>query len=142
MLSIDEIKDLMQALDASGLQKLAVKNGEYSILLEKGGCGTGRPAAKVSGREDEPVQGMEPAQERIVEIKAQMVGTFYRAADPESKPFVKEGSVVAPETVVCVLEAMKLFTEVQAECSGEIVEVLVKDGAFVEYGQPLFRVKV
>ena len=70
-----------------------------------------------------------------------MVGTFYCAPDPKAPPFVKVGSVVVPNTVVCVLEAMKIFSEVEAEVEGEITEVLVKDGDFVEFGQPLFRVR-
>lgn len=61
--------------------------------------------------------------------------------DPKAPPFVKVGSVVTPNTVVCVLEAMKIFSEVEAEVEGEITEVLVKDGDFVEFGQPLFRVR-
>ena len=79
--------------------------------------------------------------ETITDITAPMVGTFYCAPDPKAPPFVKVGSVVAPNTVVCVLEAMKIFSEVEAEVEGEITEVLVKDGDFVEFGQPLFRVR-
>ncbi len=137
MLSIEEIKDLMKALDASCLQKVEFKNEEYSLLLEKESHGKAQAAAL-------PVQEGKQASysESLVEIKAPMVGTFYGAADPESEPFVKVGSAVNPDTVVCVLEAMKLFSEVTADCSGEIAEILVKNGDFVEYGQPLFRVKV
>ncbi len=70
-----------------------------------------------------------------------MIGTFYLTPEPGAAPFVKVGTRVAPDSVVCILEAMKLFTEIEAECSGEIVEILVKNGEFVEYGQPLFRVR-
>ena len=79
--------------------------------------------------------------EQIVEITAPMVGTFYGAPDPKAEPFVKVGSKVTPNTVVCILEAMKLFSEIEAEVEGEITEILVKDGEFVEFGQPLFKVK-
>lgn len=70
-----------------------------------------------------------------------MVGTFYEAPNPESDPYVKEGDKVSPDTVVCIVEAMKLMNELEAEVSGEIVEVLVENGELVEYGQPLFLVK-
>ena len=66
-----------------------------------------------------------------------MVGTFYAAANPESPPFVKVGDQVGPETTVCIIEAMKVFNEIPAECSGRIVAVLVQNGDPVEFGQPL-----
>ncbi|MDO6450821.1 acetyl-CoA carboxylase biotin carboxyl carrier protein, partial [Oceanobacillus profundus] len=75
------------------------------------------------------------------EIVSPMVGTFYAASSPENDPFVTRGSSVETNTVVCIVEAMKLFNEIEAEISGEIVEVLVENGELVEYGQPLFRVK-
>lgn len=70
-----------------------------------------------------------------------MVGTFYASSSPDSDPFVTKGSAVNTNTVVCIVEAMKLFNEIEAETNGEIVEVLVENGELVEYGQPLFRVK-
>lgn len=70
-----------------------------------------------------------------------MVGTFYRSASPESKPYVEIGSKVVENTVVCILEAMKIMNEIQAEAKGTILEVLVENGQPVEYGQKLFKVK-
>jgi acetyl-CoA carboxylase biotin carboxyl carrier protein len=75
-------------------------------------------------------------------IKSPMVGTFYSAANPESPPFVKVGDHVGLETVVCIIEAMKVFNEIPAEVSGQIAAVLVENGAPVEFGQPLFKVQV
>ncbi|ASN05285.1 acetyl-CoA carboxylase biotin carboxyl carrier protein [Virgibacillus necropolis] len=75
------------------------------------------------------------------EIVSPMVGTLYSAESPESDPYVQTGSKVTNDTVVCIVEAMKLFNEIEAEVTGEIVEILVEDGELVEYGQPLFRVK-
>ena len=75
------------------------------------------------------------------EIVSPMVGTFYRAPSPDSAPYIKEGQEVAEDTVVCIIEAMKVMNEIKAEVSGEIVEVLVENGAAVQFGQPLFRVK-
>ncbi|COU27258.1 acetyl-CoA carboxylase biotin carboxyl carrier subunit [Streptococcus pneumoniae] len=70
-----------------------------------------------------------------------MVGTFYKSPSPEEGAYVQVGDKVSNDTTVCILEAMKLFNEIQAEISGEIVEILVEDGQMVEYGQPLFKVK-
>ncbi len=70
-----------------------------------------------------------------------MVGTFYESPSPDDDPYVKEGDIVESNSVVCIVEAMKLFNEIEAEVKGEIVERLVDNGELVEYGQPLFRVK-
>ncbi|PZE19345.1 acetyl-CoA carboxylase biotin carboxyl carrier protein [Paenibacillus xerothermodurans] len=74
-------------------------------------------------------------------VVAPTVGTFYSAPEPGAEPFVQVGQAVTEASVVCVLEAMKLFNEINAGVAGEIVEVLVKDGDFVEYGQPLFLIR-
>ncbi|BBO35000.1 acetyl-CoA carboxylase biotin carboxyl carrier protein [Lacipirellula parvula] len=82
-----------------------------------------------------------PAVETGHFIVSPMVGTFYVSSSPDSPAFVKIGDQVGPETVVCIVEAMKVFNELPAECSGKIVAVLVENGAAVEYGQKLFRVE-
>jgi acetyl-CoA carboxylase biotin carboxyl carrier protein len=75
-------------------------------------------------------------------IKSPMVGTFYRAPAPDAPPYVEVGSKVNEKTVVCIVEAMKLMNEIEAEVSGEVVEVLAENGQLVEYGQPLFKIKL
>ena len=82
-----------------------------------------------------------PTKARLLLISSPMVGTFYAAASPDSPPFVKVGDHVGPETTVCIIEAMKVFNEIPAECSGQIVAVLVENGEPVEFGQPLFKVE-
>jgi acetyl-CoA carboxylase biotin carboxyl carrier protein len=74
-------------------------------------------------------------------IRSPMVGTFYTAASPDAPPFVKIGDQIGPETTVCIVEAMKVFNEIPAECSGRIVATLAQNGDAVEFGQPLFRVE-
>jgi acetyl-CoA carboxylase biotin carboxyl carrier protein len=74
-------------------------------------------------------------------VTSPMVGTFYVSSSPESPPFVKVGDQIGPDTIVCIVEAMKVFNEIPAECSGKIAAVLVENGAAVEYGQKLFRVE-
>lgn len=89
------------------------------------------------------VQVVEPqaADPSLSTITSPMVGTFYAASSPDIPAYVQTGDKVKPESVVCIVEAMKLFNEIEAEVSGEIVEILVKDGQLVEFGQPLFLVK-
>ncbi|WJY28436.1 MULTISPECIES: acetyl-CoA carboxylase biotin carboxyl carrier protein [Sporosarcina] len=87
-----------------------------------------------------------PAEEKAADpslksIVSPMVGTFYKSSSPEAEAYVQVGKKVGKEDVVCIVEAMKLFNEIEAEVSGEIVEILVQDGQLVEYGQPLFLVK-
>ncbi|PWG67687.1 acetyl-CoA carboxylase biotin carboxyl carrier protein, partial [Enterobacter mori] len=79
--------------------------------------------------------------ENLHKITSPMVGTFYASSSPEAGPYVTAGSKVNENTVVCIVEAMKLFNEIEAEVKGEIDEVLVENGQLVEYGQPLFLVK-
>ena len=74
-------------------------------------------------------------------ITSPMVGTFYHSPSPDMDPYVKVGSKVSNDSIVCIVEAMKLFNEIEAEVNGEIVEILVKNGQLVEFGQPLFLVK-
>jgi acetyl-CoA carboxylase biotin carboxyl carrier protein len=87
-----------------------------------------------------PAVAAEPANTTV--IKSPMVGTFYAASSPDSPPFAKVGDTVSPEKTVCLIEAMKVYNEIQAECSGVIVAVLAKNGETVEFGKPLFRVAV
>jgi len=82
-----------------------------------------------------------PESEETVEIASPMVGTFYRAPTPDADPFVNVGDRVAPDQVVCIIEAMKVMNEIKAEAEGEVVRVLVENGESVEYGQPLMVIR-
>ena len=86
------------------------------------------------------VMAESPAAPKTVVIESPMVGTYYASSAPDAPLFVSVGSVVHPETIVCIIEAMKVFTDIPAGVSGTIVEILVKNGQPVEFGQPLFRV--
>lgn len=103
------------------------------------------PAVAAPKTVSAPVEESAPAEtatdDGLHKITSPIVGTFYRASGPDKEPFVKEGSKIGPETTVCIVEAMKLMNEIQAEVSGEIVAVYVENGQPVEYGQPLFGVK-
>ncbi len=92
--------------------------------------------------ESQPMeQKVEKMDENIDFIKSPMVGTFYRSASPESPPFVEKGSEVEPESIVCIIEAMKVMNEIQADMPAKIIEILVENGQSVEYGQPMFKVE-
>ncbi len=100
--------------------------------------------AKVSATPDHPGARAETAaseDQDLYMIPSPIVGTFYRSASPNADPFVKIGSRVEPDSVVCIIEAMKLMNEIQAETSGEVVKIYVENGQPVEYGQPLFGIK-
>jgi acetyl-CoA carboxylase biotin carboxyl carrier protein len=101
------------------------------------GAGTSGSAG-IAGRPGSPANADEAG---YIFIKSPMVGTFYRSASPESPPFAEVGAKVVENTVVCIIEAMKIMNEIQAEVKGTIVEVLVESGQPVEYGQRLFKVK-
>ncbi|MEJ7712044.1 MAG: acetyl-CoA carboxylase biotin carboxyl carrier protein [Pyrinomonadaceae bacterium] len=88
-----------------------------------------------------PIAGDEQQDEKLFIITAPIVGTFYRSASPTSDSFVKAGSQVEDDTVVCIIEAMKLMNEIQAETTGEVVKIYVENGQPVEYGQKLFGIK-
>ena len=133
--------------------KLKIRRGMNGIPVISSGRGTtspfpgldsAAPAPAISAPTGSSVPSAAPAgkdEAGIVYIKSPMVGTFYRAASPESKSFADVGSKVVENTVVCIIEAMKIMNEIQAEAKGTVVEVLVENGQPVEYGQRLFKLK-
>lgn len=137
-LTIDEIQALIATLDASSVGELEYeKDGERLVLRKQpfSPQSVALPATEEGASEQEE----DAADEHV--IRAPMVGTFYSAPSPEAEPFVTVGSHVEEDTVVCIIEAMKLMNEIQADCRGEITAVLAENGQVVEYGQPLFRVR-
>jgi acetyl-CoA carboxylase biotin carboxyl carrier protein len=145
------IKDLVALMSRHDLSEIDLKQGEHRIRLRRGQRTRAVPVAAIPppSREAEgprepqaaatPAAATAPAR-HLVEIKSPTVGTFYAAPSPDVPPYVTVGSRVTPTTVVCQVEAMKIFNEIQAECSGIIAEVLVKNKEPVEFGTVLFRV--
>jgi len=141
-----EIKDLMRFFDGSDITKVKIKNGEFSIELQKGFEGAtvvSAPAPVVSA----PVAVAAPealaveAKEIGDSVKSPMVGTFYAAPAPGADTFVKVGSVVKKGQTVGIIEAMKIMNEIEAEFDCRIIEVLLEDGQPVEFDMPLFAVE-
>ncbi|MBW0764091.1 acetyl-CoA carboxylase biotin carboxyl carrier protein [Mammaliicoccus fleurettii] len=149
-MNLKQIKELVDVLDNSSLTEIDINDKDFKLTLKKEikqeiiySQGTSNVIA------EQPQQISQPSPQQNVEaeapsgltINAPMVGTFYKSPSPDEGPYVQVGSHVDADSTVCILEAMKLFNEIQAEVSGEITEILVEDGQMVEYGQPLFKVK-
>lgn len=122
--------------------RLSRKNGDTQIIQAAAPVAAAPIAAAAPAAPAAPATAAAPAEEQGVSVvKSPMVGTFYTAASPESPVFTKVGAKVSADSIVCIIEAMKVMNEIQAELSGTITEVLVENGEAVEYGQPLFKVK-
>ena len=144
-----QIKELIELMVENDLSRLEVEEGESHILLRRGQPVMMSPApvaAPQPAATPAPAAAATPAapEEDVsndVLIRSPMVGTVYAAPDPESPPFVGVGDVVKPDTVVCLIEAMKVFNDIKAEVSGRISKILVKNAEAVEYDQPLFVIE-
>ncbi|WP_438326933.1 acetyl-CoA carboxylase biotin carboxyl carrier protein [Staphylococcus pseudintermedius] len=153
-MNFKEIKELINILDNSNLTEISIEDKGTTINLKKekeivtqqisapqqmvAPTVTAEPVQVNAASVDTPTTETDTS---LKTITAPMVGTFYKSPSPEESAYVQIGDQVTPDTTVCILEAMKLFNEIQAEVAGEIVEILVEDGQMVEYGQALFKVK-
>ncbi len=145
---IKQVVDLMKRSELSEFEfeeegfklRLSRKNGDAPQIIQAAPIAPAPVAAPALAAA--PAAPAAPVEEKGISIvKSPMVGTFYTAGSPESPAFVKIGDKVGVDTIVCIIEAMKVMNEIQAEISGTITEVLVENGEAVEYGQPLFKVK-
>ena len=153
-LDLRKIRRLVELMNEHELLELDLQQGETRIRIRRGGeaaaggevrpVGTVVPAAPLApATAEKPLPAaseVQSTEEHIVLIKSPMVGTFYSASDPDSPPYARVGDPVGPESVVCIVEAMKVFNQIPADVSGKIAAVLVENGEPVEYGQPLFKV--
>ncbi|WP_285768875.1 acetyl-CoA carboxylase biotin carboxyl carrier protein [Peribacillus sp. SI8-4] len=160
-MKVQEIREIIKLVDQSNITEFVYENEGTKIKLKKTETVTAiqpaaspdvvqanaaaevLPAAPAVAKSVEPEAPAAAVSERenLHKITSPMVGTFYQSPAPDSPAYVKAGDKVSADSIVCIVEAMKLFNEIEAEISGEIVEVLVKEGQLVEYGQPLFLVK-
>jgi len=145
MFTIEELKELIEILDKSSLERLELEQENTKLILAKGVVLSSQqaPLLEPCQKSQQIVIGKSEQQTEkdLHKILSPVVGTFYMAAEPGAKPFVTIGQKVLPETVVGVVEVMKLFNEVEAQVEGEVVDILAKDGDFIEYGQPLFLIQ-
>ena len=140
-MDIRKIKKLMELVEQSGINELEVREGEESIRLSKAPAGV--VMASVAAPAAAPAAIAPVAAVPVVTqpaghtLNAPMVGTFYRAPSPDSQPFIEVGKTVSSGDVVCIIEAMKLMNQIEADKSGVVTAILVEDGQPVEFGQPL-----
>jgi len=150
-MDLEQIKQLMKTLEDSKLKKLIIKEGSFEITLEKEGDVhyAPQPVQVAHSHRHTPIEehshesSHKPARKAEAEgkyVTSPMVGTFYTSSAPDQAAFVKIGDKVDPETVVCIVEAMKVMNEVKAGAVGIIAEILVDNGQPIEFGTKLFRV--
>ncbi|MFT4738957.1 MAG: acetyl-CoA carboxylase biotin carboxyl carrier protein [Cyclobacteriaceae bacterium] len=148
-----EIRDLIDFISNTGLEEVNIETEEFKIKVKRSSEAVVSMAAPVAAApipqaapaapQPNPAPATEapqPAPSNLIELKSPMIGTFYRTPNPDSPSFVNIGDKVKPGDTVCIIEAMKLFNEIECEITGTIVEVLVDNATPVEYDQPLFLV--
>lgn len=168
-MKIQEIREIIKLVDQSSIDEFSYEFDGVKVKMKKNSSSPSQSAAVQTKAAEEPAQASAPAapkqaeaveaapteqpvqteaadtgkasNEDLHKILSPMVGTFYQSPSPEEEAYVAVGTKVSADQVVCIVEAMKLFNEIEAEVDGEIAEILVKDGQLVEYGQPLFLVK-
>ncbi|MEM9264973.1 MAG: acetyl-CoA carboxylase biotin carboxyl carrier protein [Cyanobacteria bacterium P01_F01_bin.13] len=159
-LDFSELRQLVAALDQTDIAELTLKNPHFELTLRKATAPSqavvltsetaavspttptiAPPAATPPVAAAEPAAPPAASSSDLYEITSPMVGTFYRAPAPDESPFVETGDRIKVGQAVCIIEAMKLMNELEAEVSGEIVEILVQNAEPVEFGQPLMRVR-
>lgn len=165
MFKIQEIREIIKLVDTSSVDEFVYEVDGAKLKVKKNGVAVDAPvaapkaaapaaaapeapkaaapapAAVEAPKAPEAPKAEVAADSELHKITSPMVGTFYQASSPDAAPYVQVGDKVGNESIVCIVEAMKLFNEIEAEIEGEIVEILVKDGQLVEFGQPLFLVK-
>jgi acetyl-CoA carboxylase biotin carboxyl carrier protein len=155
-MTIDEIKELLQIFNESGVGELEVQRGEDRLRIKRAGMNkeyvvtpTQPTVATSSASASQPVMtsgssGAAPARAPETDgmlVKSPIVGTYYDCPSPDAPPFVRVGDSVEPGQVLCIIESMKLMNEIEAETSGTIVAKLVENGRPVEYGEALFSIR-
>ncbi len=149
-MNLKEIKEMIGLMNENGLMELEIEKEGMRIRLKKTASaaeGIGAPIIvereKVAAAVPKEIFQEAKTAEAIktIEIKAPMVGTFYRAPSPEAPPYVEIGQVVEPGQVICIIEAMKLMNEIKSEVKGKVLEVTVDNAEPVEFGQPMFLVE-
>ncbi|MBB6444876.1 acetyl-CoA carboxylase biotin carboxyl carrier protein [Bacillus benzoevorans] len=170
MFKVQEIRELIKLIGQSNIDEFVYEADGAKLKMKKNSAGevVAVPAALQAVQQPVQTAAVEAVQTPVQAVQAEakavavetvsepesavdtanlqkitspMVGTFYQSPGPDQDPYVRVGAKVSEASIVCIVEAMKLFNEIEAEVDGEIVEILVKDGQLVEYGQPLFLVK-
>jgi acetyl-CoA carboxylase biotin carboxyl carrier protein len=151
IVTIDEIRELIQLVAETGVAELEVQRGENRVRIRRAigevqeftvGDQRVAPATAPPASSNKPAAEPEPSPEgNLFTVKSPIVGTFYESASPDTPPFVRVGETVQPGKVLCIIESMKLMNEIEAEVGGVIVSKLVPNGQPVEYGEALFAIR-
>jgi acetyl-CoA carboxylase biotin carboxyl carrier protein len=149
-LDIEQLRDLLTALHQTDINELKLKGENFELQVRRGVAPeivtrsvevvAAAPVAVVAPLPLDVAAAAPPVGPKTVDVKSPIVGTLYRAAGPDEAPFISVGERVKIGQTVCIIEAMKIMNEIEAEVSGEVVEVLVQNGQPVEFDQPLLRV--
>jgi acetyl-CoA carboxylase biotin carboxyl carrier protein len=146
-LTDDDVREILRIIDESELDELRIDMPGFRLHVRRGGAPPPAPEpapepapVAASQQEPEPAPSPPASTNGAATIEAPMLGTFYRASAPGEQPFVDVGSKVDPDTVVCLIEVMKMMNSVKAGVAGTVVEVCATNAELVEYGEPLFRV--
>lgn len=160
-MNLNEIQDLIKFVAKSGVNEVEIEQKDFKIVIKAAGKNTpvaqvvqqvpmampvqqmAQPVAPVTAQPAQPVTPAAKAEDdsKYITVKSPMIGTFYRSPGPDKPSFVNVGDSIKVGDKICIIEAMKLFNEIEAEVSGKIVKVLVDDAKPVEYDQPLFLVE-
>ncbi len=148
-----QIQELIKIINKSNIGEISVEDKDFKITIKQKEehitqvvssappQSLTAPAQTNNPAQEKPKAAAEPKADNLLTIKSPMIGTFYRRASPDKPLFVEVGDEVSPGKVVCIIEAMKLFNEIESEVSGKIVKILADDASPVEYDQPLFLVE-
>ena len=144
---VQTVEFLIGLMGKHELTEISLQEGDQKIRLRKGGTPVLVAAPAASAGNSAPAPAAPPAAaapaapaKKYHEIKSEMVGTYYARPKPDKDPFVKVGQILKPDTLICQIEAMKIFNEIKAECAGTVVEICVNDKDPVDFGMVLFRV--
>jgi len=156
-MDIRKIKKLIELLEESGLSELEIQEGEESVRLSRNQTGAAAPAAHYYAapppQQQAPAPAPAPAEAGTgapsgepdlppgTVVRAPMVGTFYNSPSPDADPFVSQGQQIQAGETLCIIEAMKMFNQIEAEVSGKVAAILVENGQPVEFDQPLFVIE-
>lgn len=156
-----QIQELIKAINKSNISELSVEEGDFKITIKQAQTvnetqfvamqapmpqmlqqpAQQQPAPAIAAPQAAPAPAAAPANDKLVTIKSPMIGTFYRSSSPDKPAFVNVGDEIKQGDVLCIVEAMKLFNEIESEISGRIVKVLIDDASPIEYDQPIFLVE-
>ncbi|RJP28822.1 MAG: acetyl-CoA carboxylase biotin carboxyl carrier protein [Candidatus Omnitrophota bacterium] len=148
-MNIKEIKEMINLMNENSLMEMEIEKDGMRIRLKKSSPAGENMQSQILIEKERIVQPAAKAVSEItekenpnsIEIKAPMVGTFYRAPSPEAPPYVEVGQVIEPGQVICIIEAMKLMNEIKSEIKGKIIEILADNAEPVEFGQPMFLIE-